>query len=285
MFPVLDLEVHELHVAVPAGLIALYVEKPQGIDEGRKFGKAEIPHVEIRKPLGQLVPKLCGEDPAVVVGAFLGEGQNGLFDHLEVGLGLRFLGLLSGFLCGGRLLLLCRGRLFLVGGRLDLLFRVRVGLVGEEDVQIFELVAGGDEWLRRLALPHADDLHAGFPKPCRQPGEIAVRGGQAEAVDGSRIENVHGVDDHGRVGGTLPGGVSVLLDGDDGIVQENPFPGGELGVGPVPVDSFVGGNAVFCGFVQDNIDVFFGNVVCVDQYGVFQFFVQKCASVLSNYYL
>lgn len=103
------------------------------------------------------------------------------------------LGLLLGLFRRGRLLLggLFLGGRFLGGLRLGGGGLLRLLLVGGgEDVQVFELVAGRDKGVRGLALSHANHRHAGLPQPGGQPGEVAVRGHQAEAVHLAGVENV-----------------------------------------------------------------------------------------------
>ena len=86
-------------------------------------------------------------------------------------------------------------------GLVGLLYR-RFGGVGE-DVDILELAAGRYEWPGRLLLAHAYDGHALLAQSGGETGEVAVGGGETEAVDAPRIEDIHGVDDHRRVGGVL----------------------------------------------------------------------------------
>src|SRR5699024_9732825 len=103
-------------------------------------------------------------------------------------------------------------------------------------------------------------------------GEVAVRRDDAEPVQVAGIQQVHGVDDHGRVGGVFAGGVAVLLHRDDGIVQKRIFPAFQPDVAPVAVDALAGRHAEGGGLVHDDLDILGRNVVRVDQYGKFQVF-------------
>lgn len=64
---------------------------------------------------------------------------------------------------------------------------------------------------------HADDIHAGFTKTHGKSGEIAVAGSQTEAAYMTRIENIHGIYDHGRISGIFTCRIAVLLYRVDGI--------------------------------------------------------------------
>ena len=174
----------------------------------------------------------------------------------SMGSGWGFLGSFSalGLLLGGFFLLLL------------LLLGLGLFVGGGEDVQVLELIAGGDKGVGGLALPHADHRHARLPQAGGQAGEVAVGGHQAEALYFAGVEDVHGVDDHGGVGGVFPRGVAVLLDGADGIVQQHAFPGDQGGVGPVAVNALVGGHPVFGDLVQDQFDVFPRHVIRVDEH-------------------
>ncbi len=61
--------------------------------------------------------------------------------------------------------------------------------------------------------PNSVDGDPALPDTGRQAREVAVAGDQAEAVETVGVEQVHGVDDHGAVGGVLAYGVVELLDG------------------------------------------------------------------------
>ena len=69
-----------------------------------------------------------------------------------------------------------------------------------------------------VLLADAHDEEAHLPDAGRQAGVVAVARDDAEAVDQAAVEDVHGVDDHGAVGGVLADGVAELLDGLDGVV-------------------------------------------------------------------
>src|SRR6185312_1409090 len=70
-----------------------------------------------------------------------------------------------------------------------------------------------------------------------EPGEVAVAGDDAEAVEAPGVEQVHCVDDHRRVGGVLAHGIAELLDRLDRVAQQHLFPAVEVGLGPVAVDA------------------------------------------------
>ena len=94
------------------------------------------------------------------------------------------------------------------------------------------------------------------------------------------MEDVHGVDDHGGVGGVLAGGVTVLLDGGDGVFEQHSLPTAKVGLRPVAVDALDGGGAVFGYLVEHFPDVRGRHIVGVEQYGQFEFFYFLCHKIL-----
>ena len=89
------------------------------------------------------------------------------------------------------------------------------GFIFKEVFKLREDRAGRAEGIRGLLLAHADDDLAGLAEAARQAGEIAVRRDDAEPVHIGGVEEVHRVDDEGRVGGIFAGRVRELLDRDD----------------------------------------------------------------------
>ena len=134
------------------------------------------------------------------------------------------------------------------------------------DFQKLKGIAGGPEGLWGFLLPDAHDKHTGLSEPLGQLGKVRIAGYQAEAVYISRIQNIHGVDDHGGIGGIFAGGVAVLLDGIYGPVQEHIFPRPFFIVRPVAVNAFIGGDTNIGYLIQNIFDIFGRYVVCVDQY-------------------
>lgn len=124
----------------------------------------------------------------------------------------------------------------------------------------------------RFLLAHADYIHAGFPQAAGQTGEIAVAGHDAEPVHIVGVQNVHGVNDEGRVCGVFAYGVLKLLDGDDGVFQQFLPPAARLRAGPVAINALVGGNTILGHLVQNVGNVFVGNIVGIDQQGIFLVF-------------
>ena len=51
----------------------------------------------------------------------------------------------------------------------------------------------------------------------------------AKAIHIARIQQIHGVNDHGAVGCIFAGGVAILLDGNDGVVQQHILPAFQAG--------------------------------------------------------
>ena len=78
-----------------------------------------------------------------------------------------------------------------------------------------------------------------------------------------RVENVHGIDDHGRVSGVFALRVAELLDGRDGVFEQGVLPLGVHRKRPVAVDALIGYGSVLRKLVHDGLDVFRRNVVGV----------------------
>src|SRR5690606_37853416 len=121
---------------------------------------------------------------------------------------------------------------------------LRLAVVVAEVLDVDELVAGGDERLRRLALAEAVHGQALLADARRQPGEVAVAGDDAEAVQVAAVHQVHRVDDQGAVGGVLAGGVVELLDRGDRVGQQPVLPPAQVAGGPVAVGAAHAGVAV-----------------------------------------
>ena len=103
-----------------------------------------------------------------------------------------------------------------------------------------------------------------------QAGEIAVAGDQAEAVEPAAVEQVHGIDDHGRVRCIFPRRIAVLLDGRDGVLQQYALPTGSGRFCPVAIDAFEGRCPVFGDLLHHPFYVGIWDVVSIDQDGKFE---------------
>ena len=128
-----------------------------------------------------------------------------------------------------------------------------------------EDVAGLAERHRGLLLAHADDGEAALAQAHSQAGEVGVGGDDAESFHRIGVEDIHGVDDHGRVCGVLTLGVAELLNRRDGILQQHLLPLNMAGQRPVAIDALVGDGAVFRQLIEDGLQVLCGDVVRVDE--------------------
>src|SRR5690606_4857393 len=120
-----------------------------------------------------------------------------------------------------------------------LLLGVRAQDLGED-----ELVAGGDEGLRRLLLAEAVHLGARFAQPRGERREIAVGGYEAIAVHVAGVQQVHRIDDQRRIAGILAARVAELLDRLDREAVQVLLPGAESRGGPVAVGALDARSAV-----------------------------------------
>ena len=243
------------------------------LDELGQLLEAVGAGVETRIELSQVEADLAEIGPAVLVdGHVKGALEQG--DGIELGgrvravlpilvfLALVFLlpGLLGAALSMGRSAPLAAPRLPP---------RLAVPAPGDKVLGIDEDVAAVDKGLGRRTLADAHDEEAHLPDPGRQAGIIAVARDDAEAVDQVAMEDVHGVDDHGAVGGVLADGIAELLDGLDGVVVESVLPARHVDRRPVAVDAADRHEAVLARLGQDLPDERGLGVVAVDEQGDF----------------
>ena len=162
--------------------------------------------------------------------------------------------------------LLFRRRLLLVS--LIIPRSVFLGLLGRvQQVEVLELIACGYKGLRGLLLAHSDDGHTAFAQARDKPREIGIGAHDRESVDGARIQDIHGIDDHRRIGRVLTVRVAVLLHRDDRIIQQATLPAREARTRPVAVDALVRRGAGVGDFLQNDLDVLLGDVVGIDKDG------------------
>ena len=114
-------------------------------------------------------------------------------------------------------------------------------------------------------LPHADHRQPALADAAGQAREVAVARHDAEPLHRARVQDVHRVDDHGRVRGVLPLRVPELLNGRDRVFQKRVLPFRMKGERPIAVDALVGDGAVFGQFVGDGLDVLRRYVVGIDE--------------------
>ena len=135
-----------------------------------------------------------------------------------------------------------------------------------------ESVAGPGQSQRGLGLAHAQHEHVLLSEPHGQPGEVAVAGDQAEALDLVLVEDVHGIYHHGHVGGVLSRGVGELLHRHDGIFQKHGLRPA-VALRPVSVDAPVTGGAVFLQLLKYGDRILGADVVRIYQHRELHFFI------------
>src|SRR5690606_2177610 len=118
---------------------------------------------------------------------------------------------------------------------------------------------------RRLLFTEAVDHLAGLAQARGQTGEVAVTGHQAETVEGTGVQQIHGVDDHGAVGRVLAAGVGELLDRLQRVLQQAGLPFPQSRRGPVAVDALDAGDTETGHLRQQTLDDRRIGVVRVDQ--------------------
>ena len=211
-------------------------------DEGGELAIAVGARVKTGVELAQVVSQRAEESPAILlhcqVEGFVQHGH-------RVGCG--------GFLC-------FRSFLGRPAAARNILFRQQVFGIDEH-------LAGIDESARRVFLADAHHEKAFFTDAGGEAGVIAVAGDQAEAIHAAGVQDIHGVDDHGAVGGVLADGVAELLDGLDGVRLQRILPAAHVGGGPVAVDAADGCQPVFADLCQHFIDQRRLGVIAIDQHG------------------
>lgn len=121
--------------------------------------------------------------------------------------------------------------------------------------------------MRIMLVPKPINLDPLLANPRSQPSEIAIRRNETEAGKTAGVEQVHGIDDHGAVGGVFAGRVGELLDGDDGVLEQAASPAFHARAGPVAVDAAHAGGAVVGDFGHEACYYPRGDVVGVDEDG------------------
>ena len=164
---------------------------------------------------------------------------------------------------GDRLRLFNRfGARFLLLGTRFLVFRF---LAGHQVLSVHEQVAGVYEGTRGGFLADAHYEEPFFTNAGSQAGVIAVAGDQAETIHPAGVQNVHGVDDHGAVGGVLTDCKAELLDGLNGEGVQHVLPAAHIGGSPVAVNAADGHETVLAGFSQHFFQEGGLGVITIDQ--------------------
>jgi len=116
-----------------------------------------------------------------------------------------------------------------------------VPLFRHEVLDVNEPVADCDKWQRSFALPKPVYDEPSLADPHGKPYEVAVAGNQAEPVKMLRVQQVHGVDNHGRVRRVLALSIGKLLHGLDGQFEKRALPSIQASTGPIavgPLDAY-----------------------------------------------
>ena len=149
----------------------------------------------------------------------------------------------------------------------------------QNQVKVLELVAGFHKRTKCLAFAHADDQLAGFAQAGGKAGKVRIGRNDAKAIHIARIQQIHGVNDHGAVGCIFAGGVAILLDGNDGVVQQHILPAFQAGIRPIAVNTFAGRHAKGRSFIQNHLYIFGADVIRIDQNCQFQILHRSLTSL------
>src|SRR5690554_3713371 len=89
----------------------------------------------------------------------------------------------------------------------------------------------------------------------------------------SGIQNIHGVDDHGRVGCIFAACITVLLYGGNSVLEQYALPASQLRFGPVAINPFKGRDAKFGNLLHHSFNIGIRYIVSVDEDGKVHFAV------------
>ena len=217
------------------------LEQAAGGDQVAEFFVAVVDGGE-RGVVGNVLPEAAQVAPAVFLGGlFCGVAQQLHQGGVPAQFIARLLGV--GFRAGG----------FIVGfGRLD------------QVLGINELGTGVYERQGRFLFAEAVHLEAVGEDAHGQGREIAVAGHQGEGVQLLGVEQVHGVDDHGGVGGVLALRVGELLDGLNGEGMQGFLPAFQVACFPIAVGASDVGGAVFGQLIKHPVNGLVTGVITIN---------------------
>ena len=148
------------------------------------------------------------------------------------------------------------GTLRLIGSR-----RFRDKIFG-----IDEAMAGLSETLRRLLFAEAIDIDSMLPDARRQPRKVAIGRYQAEAIEPTAVQKIHGVDDESNVGSVLAGRVGKILMRHDRMFGQNVGPRFQSRSGKVSVDTANAGFADLGNLFEESRRDTRRSIVGIDKY-------------------
>lgn len=218
--------------------------------EGSELVEAVVAWIKVGLFLLQEATDISEKCPSVLVG----EIRNGIRDELD---DLRSHDINPRNLDGYRRFFSC---FWLLSFRCSCLFGWLL-----ENLDIDELVAGDDKWIRSFLLPYAVDCHPRLSKASCESGEVAITRDETKSIDLLRVEDIHSVDDHRGVSSILSSCISVLLDGSDGVFEEEILPLGESWTSPVTIYSLDSGIAILGYLFEHLLDIGGGDIVAVDE--------------------
>lgn len=135
------------------------------------------------------------------------------------------------------------------GGAIRLRYRVWA-----QDFSKYKLVTSIAKCLRRLLFTKAEDSKSLFTQSHCEASEIAVAGNQTEAIEFTRVEQVHRINDEGAVRSVLPSRIRKLLNRFDCVPLQHFLPRGTRRSGKVSVYPLYGCLTKSCDFRKQSLN-------------------------------
>ena len=181
-------------VAVGQGTL-FHFQHREGRQEFVQALAAKVTHIKVRVALDELVSHAGGSHPAGAIVHLVDHIADQAADGIAVDGGIVPRANLGGGFGGS-------------GG-------IRAGILAstmlQNQVKVLELVAGFHKGTKCLAFAHADDQLAGFAQAGGKAGKVRIGRNDAKAIHIARIQQIHGVNDHGAVGCIFAGWLSDIL--------------------------------------------------------------------------
>ena len=136
-----------------------------------------------------------------------------------------------------------------------------------EHLGVNKFIAGRHKRFGRFLFTKSIYNQPRLPDTGCQFGKVAVAGYQAKPIEPLGIEQIHGINNHGTVGGIFAGGVAKLLYRLDRVIQQMVFPAAQFGGSPVAIDALYIGGSVFGNFCQKSLNNHWLGIIGINEDG------------------
>jgi hypothetical protein len=137
----------------------------------------------------------------------------------------------------------------------------------EQILGVDEAAASLPKVLRRFLLAKPEHINTLLADATGEAGEVAVGRDNAEAVEPSAVQKVHGVDHEGNVRPVLASRVGELLLGDNGVFGQNVGPWLQAWTREITIDSADTGLSDLGDLLKETTGDTWGGIVGIDQDG------------------